>query len=197
MLVSRDQLNKFGGVPGYSRECTKQTIANTMSVLVTKYGVTPFKDDAKIKHRGAKVHLYDVHELIISLGIFNRDHLNKKRYLSSHQKKVVQKLILELREYKLNSIQDRYQKYFDIKKLKILERLIKKASGSGITEYETKDDYCCSRSTATQGISHIIKLNDNRLRWESKTGKQGRYDFKTNREANLWFKENIIKKGNI
>lgn len=187
MLINRNDLQNLGGVVGYNKASIKATISEIVSILSNKYGITVYKDSTIIKHRGAKIHHYDVQELLTGLKIFNKD-LKHKNPL---QKKMIIKLIFELREFKLNSAQPKDQKYQDRNNLRIIERLLKKASS--VIQYDTQDDYCVSRQTATQGLSHIIKLNANRLRWVSKGGKEGKYDFSTNLQANLWVKKNILK----
>lgn len=194
MIITRDQLCTLAGIPGHDRDSIRQALFTIMSSLANKYGVTVFKMDSLSKQRGAKNHAYDVQEVISALKIYNADHEVNKRYRSSLQKKIYKKVIRELKLYKMNSKQAKLRRYENKDNLISLGKILSKATS--LSEYDTTSDYCFVRSTKSQPVSHLIKLNDNKLRWESSTGKEGAYDFKSNNEAYQWVKENILDKIN-
>lgn len=192
MIINRDQILTLTGIPGHDRESVKNALFTILSVLANKYGVTVFKQDSLSKQRGAKNHAYEVQELIVALRLYDADHEVNKRYRSSLQKKIYKKVIKELKLFKMHSKQTKLRQYENKDNLLSLGKILGKATS--LSEYDTTSDYCFIRSTKTQPVSHLIKLNGNRLRWESSSGKEGAYDFKSNKDAYEWIKEHILDK---
>lgn len=185
--MTRDEIESLSMIPQYKKTSVQSVTRKLLTSLVENQGITVLKDSTVIKHRGPKFHLYSIKELIIALRLFREAGI----FFSPQQEKVVDKLLIELRIYKMNSVSKKMQVHDEIRELNKLGRLLAKTAGYQI--HQTRNDFFVTRATpaATQGPSHFIKLNENKLRWENSAGKESAYDFSSNREATVWLAANI------
>jgi len=193
MLLTRSQLAQYAHQSGASREKVATSVSYIISAIVNKIGgVEPIKDNLTLKHRGARLHLYEVKELLCALDIYNKIQTGK-RYNTSFNKKIVDKLLIELKILHLNSTRVCMDASPNTHEIKKLERLLTKECSLELWE-KADGKKMIFRGTPTLKKSHTITINDNRVRWVSSTRKKSEYFFPTIASATKWYKKHISLK---
>ena len=205
MLISRDFLMKVGVVTPpqfwlkahaedtemeYKKALAENfnnqrpAIATAVSKLAIKHGVAVFKesDIGIARHVGAKRHQYDALELQKALEA-------EPKSSGTLVGRSLQKLQIEVREYRLNSPLKKLRNYTSAHELAKFTRLFMKNCIIG--SISSPRDWAFNRSTATSKSSHVFTIQDNHLRWES-PHKEGAYDFESNKRAQDWVRQYIL-----